>query len=88
MTYFDPEIYNEDNLTDADRAEVEFWWKEFENSLYEAENDMFGEEEDRDLLDKVQAAVVQRYTERLKKCFSSRITEYVAYLIDKHLEKG
>lgn len=42
MTFYDPEIYNEDNLNDADRAEVEFWWKEFENSLYEAENDMFG----------------------------------------------
>lgn len=41
MTYFDPEIYNEDNLNPNDKAEVKFWQTEFENAIYEAEFNMF-----------------------------------------------
>ena len=41
MSYFDTEIYNEDNLKPNDKAEVQFWRTEFENAIYEAEFNMF-----------------------------------------------
>ncbi len=85
MTYFDHVIYNEENLNPNDKAEVNFWWEEFENSIYEAEFNMFEKkEEDRDIFDKMKTSAVREFSEHLKKAFSSRITDYIVARIDNY----
>ena len=85
MTYFDPVIYNEDNLTDADRAEVNFWWENFQNAMLEAEDMLLDDDgEPEDILNQIQLAVVRRFEKKLKRCLASRITDYIVARIDNY----
>ena len=88
MTYFDPEIYNEDELNPNDRAEVQFWRDNFENAVYEAEFNMFeAEEKDRDIFDQMKTAAVREFAGHLEECFESRIMEYIVARISNYPEE-
>lgn len=88
MTYFDPEIYNEENLNANDKAEIQFWKTEFENAVYEAEFNMFtAEEKDRDIFDQMKTSAVREYAEHLKNSLESRIMEYITARIENYTEE-
>lgn len=88
MTYFDPEIYNEDNLNSDDKAKVNFLRCHFIDAIYEAEFRMFtAEEKDRDIFDQMKTSAVREYTEHLKKSFESRIMDFIVARIDSYPEE-
>lgn len=85
MTYFDLEIYNEDNLKPNDKAEIQFWKTEFENAVYEAEFNMFtADEEDRDIFDQMKTSAVREFAKYLKESLESRILDYIVARIDNY----
>lgn len=63
MTYFDPHIYNRENLKPRDRAELDYWLNAFNNAIYNATDDM---ELGDGAIDQLKADVVSEYTELLK----------------------
>lgn len=88
MTYFDPEIYNQENLNANDKAEIQFWKTEFENAVYEAEFNMFtAEEKDRNIFDQMKTSAVREFAKYLKESLESRILDYIVARIDSYPEE-
>ena len=85
MSYFDPEIYNLDNLHDIDREEAEYWRDEFLADLDGAlDNLLSPDPEDDNELEKIQRSVIAEYIETVKEWLDMTITEFCVSRIDSY----
>lgn len=79
MTYFDPHIYNRENLKPRDRAELDYWLNAFNNAIYNATYDM---ELGDGAIDQLKVDVVSEFTELLQDEFGSELQGVLIAIID------
>lgn len=84
MSFFDPEIYNLDNLHDADRREAEYWREEFLSDLDGALDYIC---DDETVLGKFQREIIEEYIETVKEWIDMSITEFCVSMIEGYDEE-
>lgn len=78
MSYFDPEYYSEDRLTEAQRREIEYWRGVFGNAVQNVLDDMDGDT----VLGKMAKEIAERITADVMKNVEDDISLLVASMID------
>lgn len=81
MSYYNPEVYNEDNLKEQDKREIQFWRESFYNEIDNA-LDYVCEFESNTILDKLKREIIEEYTECLKEHLEARFLEVIVSIID------
>lgn len=81
VSYFDPEIYNLDNLHEADRREAEYWRDEFLANL-DGALDLICDDET--VFGKLQREIIDEYIEAVKEWIDMTITEFCVSRIDNY----
>lgn len=79
MTYFDPHIYNRENLKAKDREELDYWLNAFNNAIYNATDDM---ELGDGTIDQLKADVVSEFTELLEDEFRLELQDDLIAIIE------
>ena len=87
MTYFDPSVYDEQNLHETDKQEIEFWRGMIENALDNARDDIAEEFEmlgGFSILKKLCLELIDRYIKEFSKHLENYIFDYVIGIIDNY----
>lgn len=87
MTYFDPSVYNEQNLHETDKQEIEFWRGMIENALDNARDDIAEEFEmlgGSSILKKLCLELIDGYIKKFSKHLGNDIFDYVIGIIDDY----
>ena len=78
MSYIDPEYYNEEKLTEAQRAEIGCWRDMFRNAVENVLADMDGDT----ILEKMEKEIAEKVTASLLEYIESDISMLVVAMID------
>lgn len=84
MSYFDPEIYNEDNLKEQDKREIQFWRDSFLMDIDNALKDVCGFGENDKTLDKIKREIIEEYIEALKVRVEYSVNDVIVSIIDNY----
>ena len=87
MTYFDPSVYNEQNLHETDKQEIEFWREMVEDALTNTRDDIAEEFEmlgGFSILKKLCLELIDRYIKEFSKHLENYIFDYVIGIIDNY----
>ena len=80
MSYFDPEIYNEKNLTEEHRREVAFWRDRFLSALSNAEDRLL--DNDESIIDNIKKELCEKFIETACTFFECDVTEFCVSMIE------
>lgn len=86
MSYFDPKIYNLENLKEKDRKELEFWCDTCIDIVYKT-NLFIGEEDKSNTLDKIRHEVVDEFCNDLFDEIASKFHNITVSTIDNYPEE-
>lgn len=78
MSYFDPEYYTEEKLTEDQRAEIEYWRGVFDSAVQNVLDDM----EDKTILGKIVKEIAEKVTAEVMENVEDNISSLVVSLID------
>lgn len=85
MSYFDPNIYNKQNLREADRRELDYWqsiiYNAIDNTVWEYENDT-----DTPTIASIKQEIVNDFAEALKYSVGLDLQETAVSIIDSYPE--
>lgn len=81
MSYFNPRIYNKENLKEDDRRELEFWRDQFHNVIENAKDSAL-DESGSPTLDKMKSELIGTFCEHLKIALGYAIQEIVVGTIE------
>ena len=82
MSYFNPKVYNRENLTDADRRELDYWHDVFMSTVDGALDSYVENDEDCEALHELKKSIVEHFCEELKLDFGCTIQENAVSVID------
>lgn len=83
MSYFDPKIYNKNNLHEADKKELDYWESVFINLI---ENTLFDFECGEGTLGKIKKEVAEEFSKELRTQLGYELQENVVSIIDAYEE--
>lgn len=82
MTYFNPKIYNRNNLEEKDRKALDYI-KNFLDNVIEDTKEQYGDKADTEtILGKIQMEIVENFCEMLKVDMGFQLQEEIVYFID------
>ncbi len=85
MTYFNPKIYNKQNLKEKDRKELEYWNDVFTNIIENAKFDCCPDD-DGDTIKKIQYEIIERFCRDLRINLGWTMQDHVIAIIDDYDE--
>lgn len=83
MTYFDPEVYSVENLSEPEQREVKFWTGLIDNAVEFAKEEFLENSEDGAVISELKTEIVESFLQELERAVSSDVLEYIVYLIDR-----
>ena len=87
MTYFDPKIYNKQNLKSEDRKELEYWNDVFHHVIYNAQfNYRLDNITGSDTLDKIVGEVIEGFCKQLGRDLGHAMQDSLVGCIDNYEE--
>jgi hypothetical protein len=87
MSYFDPKIYNKQNLRAKDLKEMEFWKSHFEDAVQGALDTYECEATDgKSMVAKMQMEIVENFVKVLKEQYAMVMQECTVAFIDDYEE--
>ena len=86
MSYFDPKIYNLENLKEKDRKELEFWCNTCLGIVSSA-NPFMGEEDESNTLIKIKHEVIDEFCSDLFDEIASEFHDITVSIIDNYPEE-
>lgn len=84
MSYFNPKVYNRENLTDADRRELDYWHDVFMSTIDGALCSYVENDEDCEALYELKKSIVEHFCEELKLDFGCAMQEHAVSVIDDY----
>ena len=85
MSFFNPRIYNKQNLKNEDRKELEYWHDVFSNMIENARDSYI--DTGSKTLDNVVQEIIDSFCEDLKSCLGVTMQENVVSIIDGYGEE-
>ena len=82
MTYFNPRIYNKQNLKEKDRKELEYYNNMFLNVIDSALTDEHDEYDDGSIAGKIRLEFCEQFCDRLKTKLGYAMQDIVVSIID------
>lgn len=86
MSYFDPKIYNLENLKEKDRKELEFWCDTCLGIVSSA-NPFMSDEDESDTLSKIRHEVIDEFCNDLFGEIASKFHDITVSIIDNYPEE-
>lgn len=84
MSYFDPKIYNKQNLNDKDKDELEYWQGIINDVIKSCRDDTLSDGTGSDTLDKIITEIVDTFCDNLRADFGFALQEMVVSIIDNY----
>lgn len=87
MTYFNPKIYNKDNLKDEDLRELEYWNEVFTNVIDNSFDDFcLKEMDDSETLRKIKTELIGNFCKMVKTNLAYAMQDNIVGIIDNYDE--
>lgn len=86
MSYFNPKIYNNQNLKEEDRAELEYWHEVFENAVDCVKFDNNLIMSNSETLEKIVSEIIADFCTDLKSHIDSIMQEHIVAYINSYDE--
>ena len=90
MTYFNPKIYNRNNLEEKDRKALDYIKNFLDNVIEDTKGQYKNKADTETVLGKIQMEIVENFCEMLKVDMGFQLQEEIVYFIDgyeKDVEK-
>lgn len=85
MSYYNPKIYNKENLRDEDRIRLEGWYDIFE-TVVENEKDDFDESTGSETLDKIRQEIIDDFAKKVMNSLGMYFQDMLIGIIDGYSE--
>lgn len=82
MTYFNPKIYNRENLKEEDRDELDFWHDKIISIILDARDDY--DYDEKDSVANIEWDIISPFCDYLKERFCLEIQEILVSLIESY----
>lgn len=86
MTYFNPKVYNRENLKEKDKHELDFYFRMVMNAIYNAEFDSKVTYELSPTLKKIKGELIEEFAKEVKEQIAITWDEIVVTMIDEYEE--
>ena len=87
MSYFNPKIYNKQNLKEKDRIELEYWEDEFVSLIKTAQDNFQLGSTGSKTIDRIREEIVDNFCKELKIALGCFLQDNVVGIIDHYDEE-